>query len=169
MGFPSKLKNFNMFGDGDSYLGVIPEVTVPKLTLKMEEWRGGGMIGVVMVDQGLEKLELEFKAGGILAGAFRQFGASNHAAQLNRFAGAYQDDDSGAVLSVEIVTRGRLSEIDMGGAKPGDDTEHTFKVACSYYKLIVDGVTWIEIDLVSSIFIVFGVDRYAEIRAAIGA
>ena len=169
MGFPAKLKDFNFFGDGENYVGVAAEVTVPKLTMKMEEWRGGGMLGPVPVAMGVDKIELEYKLGGIAATAFRQFGASGHAAQLNRFAGAYQDDDSGAVLSVEIVTRGRLSEIDMGGSKPGDDTEHTFKVACSYYKLMVDGVTWIEIDLVSSIFIVFGVDRYAEIRAAIGA
>lgn len=169
MGFPSKLKNMNLFGDGDSYLGTVAEVTVPKLTMKMEDWRGGGMIGPVQIDQGLDKINLEFKLGGVLAGPFRQFGASGHAAMLNRFAGAYQDDDSGAVQAVEVVTRGRISEIDPGNAKPGDDTEHTFKVACSYYKLVVDGVEWIEIDVVSGIFIVFGTDRYAEIRDAIGA
>jgi len=66
------------------------------------------------------------------------------------------------------VSRGVTSEIDMGGAKPGDDTEHTFKRTCTYYKLIVDGEVWIEIDIIAGIFIVFGVDRNAEIRAAVG-
>lgn len=169
MGFPSKLKNMNLFGDGESYLGVAAEVTVPKLTMKMEDWRGGGMLGTVGIDQGLDKIELEFKLGGLTAGAFRQFGATDHAAQLNRFAGAYQDDDSGAVQAVEIVTRGRIAEIDMGTAKPGDDTEHTFKVSCTYYKMVVDGTEWFEIDVVAGIFRVFGADRYAEIRSAIGA
>ena len=168
MGFPSKLKNMNLFGNGESYLGIAGEVTLPKLTMKLEEWRGGGMLGPAPIDQGLDKLELEFKVGGILAGAFRQFGAPGYAAQQNRFAGAYQDDNTGTVVALETVTRGKISEIDMGTAKPGDDTEHTFKVTCTYYKLTVDGVDWIEIDFVAGIFTVFGVDRYAEIRAAIG-
>lgn len=169
MGFPSKLKNMNLFGDGSSYIGVATEVTLPKLTIKMEEYRAGGMAGPVMIDQGLDKIELEFKLGGLVPSAFRQFGAVQVDAQLNRFAGAYQDDSSGAVKAVEVVTLGRVSEIDMGNAKVGDDTEHTFKVACTYFKMIVDSVIWFEIDLISGIFIVFGRDRYAEIRAAIGA
>lgn len=169
MGFPSKLKNMNFFGDGESFLGTVAEVTPPKLVLKMEDYRGGGMLGPIGVDQGLEKFELEFKAGGILAGAVRQFGAVEHSAQLNRFAGAYQNDNTGGVEAVEIVTRGRIAEIDFGTAKPGDDTEHTFKVMCTYYKMTVAGVEWFEIDLAGAIFRVFGRDRYAEIRAAIGA
>ena len=169
MGFPSKLKDMNFFEDGTSYKGQIPEVTLPKLTMKLEDYRAGGMAGPVPIDFGLEKIELEFKAGGLVKGLFRQFGAVALDATLNRFAGAYQDDSSGAVVSCEIVTRGRTSEIDMGSAKVGDDTEQTFKTTCSYYKLTVDGEDWIEIDMIGGTFIVFGIDRRAEIRAAIGA
>lgn len=168
MGFPSKLKDMNFFEDGTSFKGQITEVTLPKLTMKLEDYRAGGMAGPVPVDFGLEKIELEFKAGGLVRELFRQFGAVALDNTLNRFAGAYQDDSSGAVVSCEIVTRGRTSEIDMGTAKPGDDTEQTFKTMCSYYKLTVDGEDWIEIDMIGGTFIVFGIDRRAEIRAAIG-
>ncbi len=169
MGFPSKLKDMNFFEDGTSFKGQIPEVTLPKLTLKLEDYRAGGMAGPVPIDFGLEKLELEVKAGGLVRDLFRQFGAVAIDAKLNRFAGAFQDDSTGAVVAVEVVTRGRTSEIDMGSSKPGDDTEQTFKTTCSYYKLVVDGEVWIEIDMIAGIFIVFGNDRRAEIRAAIGA
>ncbi|MGV3511885.1 MAG: phage major tail tube protein [Novosphingobium sp.] len=169
MGFPSKLKDMNFFQSGDSFKGLVTEVTLPKLTLKLEDYRAGGMAGPVPIDFGLEKIELEFKAGGLVRGLFQQFGATALAATLNRFAGAFQDDDTGAVVSCEIVTRGRTSEIDMGTAKVGDDTEHTFKTTCSYYKLSVDSEDWIEIDMIGGTFIVFGEDRRAEIRAAIGA
>ena len=168
MGFPSKLKDLNYFSDGNSYRGVIGEVTVPKLVMKLEAWRGGGMIGEAPVSQGLDKLELEYKVGGLLRHAFRSFGAVGDAQPVDRFVGAYQDDASGAVQALEIVSRGPTSEIDMGNAKVGDDTEHTFKRWCTYYKLTVDGEDWIEIDTLAGIFIVFGVDRNAEIRAAIG-
>lgn len=169
MGFPAKLKDMNFFEDGDSFKGQVPEVTLPKLALKLEDYRAGGMAGPVQIDFGLEKIELEFKAGGLVRGFFRQFGAVAIDGKLNRFAGAYQDDSTGAVVALECITRGRTSEIDMGTSKPGDDTEQTFKTACSYYKLVVDGEVWCEIDMIAGIFIVFGNDRRAEIRAAIGA
>ena len=168
MGLPSKLKNMNLFLDGVSHLGVVSEVTVPKLAIKMEEWRGGGMLGPIMIDQGLEKIETEFTLGGLMTSALRQFGATRHDAVLLRFAGAYQEEGAGQVKSVEMICRGRYSELDFGNAKPGDDTEHKSKLAVSYLKIDIDGRTWIEIDLLGAIFIVDGVDRYAEIRDAIG-
>ena len=64
MALPRKLKNFNFSVDGTSYLGETVEVTQPKLALKLEAYRAGGMQGEVDVNQGIEKLELEFKMGG---------------------------------------------------------------------------------------------------------
>lgn len=168
MGFPSKLKNFNLFLDGVSHMGVAKEVTPPKFALKMEEYRGGGMLGPIMVDMGLDKMELEFTLAGIADAAFRKFGATRHDAALVRFAGAYQDDTSGQVRALEVIARGRYMETDMGNATAGGDTDHKYKLTASYCRLDVDGQTWIEVDLLNAIFIVFGVDRYAEIRAALG-
>ncbi len=75
---------------------------------------------------------------------------------------------AGGVIPVEAVVRGRYSEIDMGNAKPGADTEHKFKASCSYYKLIVNGREVVEIDIPGMVFKVNGDDRLAAIRAAIG-
>lgn len=73
-----------------------------------------------------------------------------------------------SLIPVEVVVRGRHQEIDMGNAKPGSDTEHKFKMSCSYYKLIVNGREVVEIDIVNMVFKVNGVDRLAAQRAAIG-
>ena len=56
----------------------------------------------------------------------------------------------------------------MGAAKAGDDTEFKVKTACSYYKLTINGMVEIEIDLVNMVENVGGVDRLAEQRRAIG-
>ncbi len=168
MGMPSKLKNHNLYLDGQTHIGIVGEVTIPKLVLKMEEWRGGGMLGPIMIDNGLDKIEVEFALGGLMSSAIRQFGATRHDAVLLRHNGAYQEDGTGAVQAAEVICRGRYSELDFGNQKPGDDTEHKSKMACSYYKLSVDGQVWFEIDLLNAVFIVFGIDRYAEIRAALG-
>lgn len=169
MGLPSKLKNMNLFHDGVSFIGKVPEVTLPPLKMLTEDYRGGGMLGPVAVDLGVDKLESEFKAGGLLVAPIRKFGITQHDGVMLRFAGAYQADDGSRADVVEAVMRGRYAEIDMGAAKPGDDTEHTFKASLSYYKLSVNGRVEVEIDQVAGLFIVDGIDRYAEIRAAIGA
>lgn len=169
MALPRKLKNLNLFGDGESYLGQVVEVKLPTLTRSMEDYRGGGMSGPVKIDNGQDAIELESKFGGLMRPILRQYGAARHDAVQLRYAGAYQRDDSGAVDAVEIVVRGRHEEIDAGTAKAGDDTEFTVKTACSYFKLSINGVTEIEIDLVNMVEIVGGVDRLAQQRAAIGA
>lgn len=169
MAMPRKLKNMNLFNDGNSYIGQVAEVTLPKLTRKMEDWRGGGMNAPIKVDLGMEGLELEVQCGGLMRDAFLQFGVARHDGVMLRFAGAYQRDDTGAVDAVEIVVRGRHEEIEPGKAKAGDDTEFKFKTTASYYKLSVNGEVLVEIDIPNFIEIVGGVDRMLEQRMAIGA
>ena len=40
---PETLANMNLFADGISFQGDVPSLTLPKLTLKTEEHRAGGM------------------------------------------------------------------------------------------------------------------------------
>lgn len=168
MALPRKLKNLNLFNDGESYIGQVSELTLPTLTRSMEEYRGGGMSGPVQIDNGQEAIEMEWTLGGLVRSALEQYGITRHDGVQLRFAGAYQRDDTGAVDAVEVVVRGRHSEIDFGTAKPGDDTEISVTTACSYYKLVINGTTVIEIDLVNMIENVGGIDRLSEQRRAIG-
>lgn len=168
MGLPSKLKNFNLFNDGASYIGLVPELTLPKLSRKMEDYIAGGMSGPIEIDYHNEKIELDWTAGGLLVDALAQYGAITHDAIMLRFAGAYQNDQDGAVDAVEIVVRGRHKEIEMGNAKMADKSEQKYKTTCSYYKLVVNGEDLIELDFINGVEIIGGIDRTAEIRAAIG-
>ena len=168
MAMPRKLKNLNLFNDGDTYIGQIVEVKLPTLTRTMEGYRGGGMNGPIKIDQGQEAIDLEWKCGGMMRGVLDQYGVAKHNQVMLRFAGAYQRDDTGQVDAVEVVVRGRHEEIDPGSAKPGDATQFKVKTALSYYKLAIDGATVIEIDFVNMIEIVGGEDRLAGVRSALG-
>ena len=167
MGMPKKLKNMNVFNNGGSFLGEVMEVTLPVLTRTMEDYRGGGMDGVIPVDLGQEKIEMEHKYGGFMREIYRQYGLARHDGARLRFAGAYQADDTGVTMAVEIFVGGRHEEIDAGSAKPGDDTEFSVKTVCSYYRLTVNGRVEVEIDIMNMRFIVDGIDRLAEQRAII--
>lgn len=170
MALPRKLKNLNLFNDGNSYLGLTKSVTLPVLGRKMESYRGGGMNGPVKIDHGMsdDGIQVEWTLGGLDLTVLRQFGIPTASGVLLRWAGAYQQDDTGEVVPVEVVVRGRHEEIDMGDAEPGEDTEHSITTTCTYYKLTVNGVTEIEIDLLNMVEIVGGEDRLAQQRAAIG-
>ncbi len=165
MGLPAKLKNFNHFVNGVSFAGICAEIALPKLALKVEQWRGAGMLAEVDIDMGLEKLEMEETYGGLVVDVLRGFGAIGVDAHLARFVGAYQDDVG--VSQAELVVRGMLTEIDPGTAKVGDNTEWKAKRTLSYLKWTVNGRTEVEIDVMANIMIIDGVDRMAAIRAAL--
>ena len=89
MSLPRKLKNMNLFNEGESYLGQIKTVVLPKLTRKMEDYRGGGMNAPLKIDMGMgdDGLVLESTFGGLDLLTLRQFGLEKVDGVYMRFAG----------------------------------------------------------------------------------
>jgi hypothetical protein len=170
MALPRKLKNMNLFVDGDNWQGLCEEFTPAKLTKKFEKYRGGGMAGAVGVDMGYEDdaLNTEFTLGGFEVKALQKHSAAKHNAVLLRFAGSFQRDDTGEISAVEIVQRGRIKEMDNGNYKVGDNSTMKVSMENSYYKVTVDNEVIIEIDTVNMVEIVNGEDMMAAHRTAIG-
>ena len=165
MGLPRKLININAFVDGQGYLGEVGEFEEPKLALSTEDWRGGGMLGPVKVDKGLEAMSATITMGGHVATLIRKFGTTSVEGTRVRLVGAYRADDGSPAQAVEIFLGGRFSEIDLGKSKAGDNTEHKYTVPLAYYRRVVDGTTEVEIDLLRGVFLVHSEDRYAEIMS----
>jgi P2 family phage contractile tail tube protein len=171
MALPRKLKYLNLFNDGLSYMGVVSSVTLPKLTRKLENYRGGGMNGAAPVDMGLDDdaLSMEWTVGGFPDDQlWAQYAAASAASVPLRFCGSYQRDDTGDMVAVEIVLRGRHKEFDFGDQKQGEDTETKISTQCTYFKLTVDGKERIEVDTVNMIERVNGVDMLEQHRRNIG-
>lgn len=168
MALPSVLKNFNVFNEGVSHMGLVEEIKLPDLKRKMEKFRGGGMDGEVDVDLGQEALEAESTYGGIMPDILKQYGCVGVAGKMLRFAGAYVADDTCETQAVEVVMRGRHTEISPGSAKGGDKNKFVVKSSLSYYKLSIGGKEVIEIDLLNFIFKVDGNDQLEAQRKAIG-
>lgn len=166
---PNILKDFNLFGDGNNWQGLIPELTLPELARRMVEYEGGGMDGPIEVDHGQELMTMEWTAGGLIVdGLFDSFGSPIHDAAMLRFTGSYESDEDGGNIPVEIVVRGRHKTIGMGDASKGDNNTISVTTTISYYKLVVDGEVIIERDVPGYVFIVRGTDRLAQRRRALG-
>ncbi|PKL94628.1 MAG: phage major tail tube protein [Gammaproteobacteria bacterium HGW-Gammaproteobacteria-8] len=170
MGLPRKLKNMNLFIDGRSYVGEAEEVTPPKLTRKTEAYRAAGMAGAAHIDLGLEDdaLKAEFTLGGHVGEVVKQMGRVGIDGVLLRFAGAFRRDDTGEYTAVELVMRGRITEIDRGTYKVGDNSQMKFSMHNVYYKEIENKQVLMEVDVLNNVHIVNGVDLLREERRAIG-
>lgn len=171
MAMPRKLKLMNVFLNGYSYQGVAKSVTLPKLTRKLENYRGVGMNGSAPVDLGLDDdaLSMEWSLGGFPDSVIWElYAATGVDAVPIRFAGSYQRDDTGETVAVEVVMRGRQKEIDTGEGKQGEDTESKIFVVCTYFRLTMDGKELVEIDTINMIEKVNGVDRLEQHRRNIG-
>jgi hypothetical protein len=163
----SILKNFNLFVDGRGYAGNCEEITPPKLTLKTEEFRNGGMDAPVEVEMGLEKLEASFTLTKYDADVLKLFGlAPGHSKPLT-FRGSVIGED-GVETAVSIQVQGMLKEVDQGSWKPGDKATLKGTVSCKYYKHIIGGVVIHEIDVANMIRKVNGVDQLAVTRRNLG-
>jgi len=164
---PPVLKTMDVFGDGVSWYGQVNSFTPPTLGRQFEEHRGS-FARPVKIDVGGTALECEFKTAGYLPDLLSKMGQTLLDGNAIRFVGAYQRDDTGAWQSVEIYARGRIEELDRGEQKVGDVGEHTVKMALVYYREVIDGTTYTEIDILNHIELINGVDRLAEARAIIG-
>ena len=163
---PKILKNFNLFVDGRGYAGRVDEVTPPKLTIKTEEFRAGGMDAPIEIDMGMDKIETLFSLIEYDPEILTQFGLVSGNKTAITLRGALVDDTSTTPMVIRL--NGMFREIDMGKFKAGDKAVMQCAVACDYYMLEIGGKKQIEIDVKNRRRWIGGVDQLADIRAALG-
>lgn len=167
MAMPKKIKKFNLFNDGETKLGLVPKVKLPKLARKFEEYRADIMDGPIEIDLGGEKLEASFTLAEFDEQILTQYGVCDHAAVKVRLMASADADDCGHD-EVQVVMWGRWREIDLGELEAGGDSQMEVHMAITHYEYIKNDKPLVFIDRESGIEIVGGVDRTARQRKAIG-
>jgi P2 family phage contractile tail tube protein len=146
MQMPSTLKAFNFHNDGNSWLGLVDELALPKIKKKIEDHQGAGMQAPAPISLGYEALEMTATMGGLVAQAITHGTTVGTASVIGRFSGAYQRDDTCAVAAMDIYVRGTCTEVDLGSAKPGDKNKVKLSFKLSYIRVVLDGAVLAEID-----------------------
>jgi P2 family phage contractile tail tube protein len=163
---PKILKNLTAFVDGQGYAGRVSELEPPKLTIKGEEYRGGGMDAPIEVDMGMEKLEATMTFSEYDAALFKLFGLVDGEAVAVTLRGLMQDDGDAVAVICEL--RGRYKEMDSGTWKPGEVGTLKASIAARYYKLTINSEVVVEIDVVNMIRKIGGKDQLESQRKALG-
>ena len=170
---PKVLKNFYLFitqgSLGGMYAGLVEELTLPKLSLKMDEYRNGGMDTSIDLEMGMDKLECDFTLSQYDTDILQMFGLRDGAqAQLKFLGGLDGEGSADNVVQVEVLANGALKDLDLGSWKAGEKSTLKSSVTLRYYKLSVGGSPQVEIDVPNMVRKINDVDQLAAMRAAIG-
>lgn len=163
---PKLLKNLNAFVDGRGYAGRIEEINLPTLTLKTEEYRGGGMDMPVDVELGMEKLEADLTFADYDADLFRLFGVTDNAMTAITLRGGLQN--AMKTEPVVIHLRALIKSLELGSWKAGEKTTLKMSLAVHYYKLTLNHQELIEIDAENMVRKINGTDQLTPMREALG-
>jgi P2 family phage contractile tail tube protein len=163
---PKTLKNFAIYVDGYGFLGRAKEVEPPKLKVKTEAYRAGGMDVEIELDQGMEKLELTMTVAEADPKLFGLFGLVQGADKQVTLRQAVQGD--GPAEAIVINLRGGIKEIDENKLETGKPNDIKVVFALRYYKRTHAGEVVVEIDSDNMKRIIGGVDVLAEQREALG-
>ncbi|PID40331.1 MAG: phage major tail tube protein [Proteobacteria bacterium] len=164
---PKIFKDFTAYADGYGYIGKVPELTPPKITKKMNEYKAGGMAGTTKVFMGeVEEMTADMTLEEYSPEMLKLWGFTNGKDAAMTFRGAMQG--GGETWPVIISMRGEYSEMDPGSWKKGDDAKLKVTMVVNYLKITINGEEITEIDVNNGILIVDGNDLRAEINTALG-
>ena len=163
---PKILKNFNLFVNGRGYVGLVEDITLPKLSAKMTELHSGGMDMPLDLELGMDKLECSFSLFEYDVDTIAQFGLNNGAQVPLTLRGALDNEEG--VTPVVITLQGAWKELDFGTWKAGDKPSLKVNISVRYYKLEIGGEEMVELDVANMIRKVKGVDQLETTRSAIG-
>ena len=163
---PKILKNFNLFVDGRGYVGLVEELTLPKLSAKMTELQSGGMDMPLDIEMGMDKLECSFSLFEYDVDIISQFGLSNGAQVPLTLRGALDNEEE--VTPVVITLQGAWKELDFGSWKAGDKPSLKVNVSLRFYRLEIGDEKLVEVDVANMVREIKGEDQLAATRKAIG-
>jgi P2 family phage contractile tail tube protein len=145
----------------------VEECNPPKLTLKTEEFRGGGMNAPLELTVGMEKMDSDFtlvKYDKDILGLFSVVEGKSVPFVIREVLESFD----GTITTVIHTMRGKIKEMDPGASKPGDIPKLKISMALSYYKLQHGGTVVHEIDVENMIQVINGADALAAVRTALG-
>ncbi|WP_419783736.1 phage major tail tube protein [Maridesulfovibrio sp.] len=161
------LKDLSLFVDGKGYAGNIESFKPPKLSLKTNDHRAGGMDSSVAVEMGMEALETSFVLTGHFPDVLALWGVVVGEKPQLTARGSVESWD-GTVTPVVISMSGPITDIEDGDWKPGESNTQTFTMKPEYYKREQGDVVLHEIDVPNMVRKINGVDQLEARRNALG-
>ena len=162
------VNRFNAYKSGKELVGVAGELTLPEVTNLTDTMEGagtGGNMDVPVVGL-IEDMEMEIAFMSLCNDIFSIMDPTE-ATDLT-LNGAIQGTDAGTgavgYVPASISVRGIMKKFTPGSMKAGAKMSSSVTLGLSYYKIVLDGKTMMEIDRLNGVFIINGKDILEKVR-----
>jgi len=166
-----RITNANVYSESGSLLGKVEEISMPAIKAKIVDVKALGLFMDVEVFSGLEKMTGKLKFNAVYPELIEEFGSPSATKKIQVRASLEDYDSSGRTSEKPVVCFLSVRFKDVLPAitfKMNDNPEQESEFSCSYYRLEIDGVRYIEVDSFANIFFVKDVDQLAQYRANLG-
>ena len=167
----NRLTNANVYDSGNSLCGKAEEVTLPGIKSIFQDHKALGMMVAIELPSGIDKMSGKIKWNAIYPDVVKAYGSPYKTVQLQIRSSLETYDASGRIAQKAVVAfltvrfKDALSSIVL---KQNDNPEIESEFSCTYMRLEVDGEKLVEIDAMSNIYFVAGVDQMQEYRSNLG-
>lgn len=166
----NRITNANIYLNGNSLLGTADEVSLPDVSVKETDHKALGMVGTLILPSGFDKLEGKIKWNSFYQDIWLQFANPFTPVSLQCRCSVDTYNSQGRVMQVPLVTfvTATMKKLPLGTFKQHDNAEFQSEFTATYVKQQMNGVDVIELDVMSNIFKVGGVDQLDIYRTNIG-
>lgn len=160
------IKNTICIIDGIAYAGNVEEISLPKLMVKTEDFRNGGMNTSIPITTGLEPLQLGLTFSCVGSGELYRLVNNKHQITVK---GSIKNELLPHVYeALEVKAFGLVTGIDDVPLKPGEVAKLKLNLYAEFYQLKIKDKLEVLIDAKNYIQVIGGFDQLASERLALG-
>lgn len=165
-----RITNANVYLDGQDFFAKAEEVDLGSVKAVMSDFQGLGMVGLIELPDGIDKLEGKIVWNSLYQEAGRKLASPFKAVQLQVRSNVQVFNNGGLVDEVPLVTLLTITpkEYQLGSFKPREATKFETPFAATYVRQLLNGEEVLMLDYMANIFRVGGVDQLAKYRRNIG-
>lgn len=165
-----RITNANIYLNSEDFFGKCEEIDLGSIKTVTSDFQGLGMVGLIELPDGLDKLEGKITWNSLYAEAGVRLASPFKAIQLQCRSNVQVFNNGGLVREVPLVTFLTITgkEYGLGSFKPRDPTKQETPFSATYVRQVLDGREVVLLDYLANRFVVDGVDQLATYRKNIG-
>lgn len=165
-----RITNANIYLDGQEFFAKAEEIDLGSVKAVTSDFQGLGMIGLIELPDGLDKLEGKISWNSLYPDAGTKLASPFSSVQLQCRSNVQVFNNGGLVNEIPLVTFLTImpKEYGLGSFKPREATKFETPFSAIYVRQLLDGREILLLDYLSNIFKVDGKDQLARYRKNIG-
>lgn len=165
-----RITNAAVYLDGNSFFGRVEEIELGSVKAVMSDFQGLGMVGLIELPDGIDKLEGKITWNSQYEDAARKVATPFKTVQLQVRSNIEVYTSQGRTDQLPLVTllTVMFKEYQLGTYKPRDPTKYETPFSATYVRQVVNGTETLLLDYLANIYRVGGEDQLAKYRSNLG-